>query len=296
MRKLPEALEAHLSGDATTTCHAWRLTRKDGAVLGFTDHDRDLVFDGVTFEAATGLSASEASAETGMVTGGMEVAGALVSDRLSETELAAGSFDHARIETFLVNWSAPEERLLLRVGHIGEVLREDGAFRVEIRGLAAGLDEPQGRVFRAACDADLGDARCKVDLDLPAFRGEGTVVAAMDGRRFTVSGLEAFASGWFERGVLRWSSGVNSGRSAVVKTQRDVVGAPTIELWNAMTGVIAPGDAFTVTAGCDKRFGTCRDKFGNRLNFRGFPHMPGNDFALGYARQGNRNNGGRLTG
>jgi len=294
MRILPEGLAAHLSGDASTTCHAWRLQRRDGVVLGFTDHDRDVVFDGVTFEAATGLSASEASAETGMVTGGMEVAGALISDRLSEAELAAGAFDHAKIETFLVNWSAPEERLLLRVGHIGEVLREDGAFRVEIRGLAAGLDEPRGRVFRSACDADLGDGRCKVGLDDPALRGVGTVVAGLDGRRFTVSGLDGFAGGWFERGTLRWTSGANSGRRAVVKSQRDVVGVPTIELWSAMTDAIASGDAFTVTAGCDKRFETCRDKFGNALNFRGFPHMPGNDFALGYARNGSRNNGGRL--
>ena len=294
MRMIPEGLSAHLSGDASTTCHGWRLTRKDGVVLGFTDHDRDIVFDGVTFEAATGLLASEASAETGMVTGGMEVAGALISDRLSETELAAGAFDHAKIETFLVNWSLPEERLLLRVGHIGEVLREDGAFRVEIRGLAAGLDEPQGRVFRAPCDADLGDQRCQVDLDAPAYRGSGAVVAAFDGRRFTISGLEGFAVGWFERGTLTWTSGANTGRRAVVKAQRDVVGVPTIELWNAMTGAIEPGDAFTVTAGCDKRFDTCREKFGNRLNFRGFPHMPGNDFALGYARNGSRNNGGRL--
>jgi uncharacterized phage protein (TIGR02218 family) len=291
MRSIPEGLAAHIAGDASTLCHGWRLTRKDGVVLGFTDHDRDLVFDGVTFEAATGLLASEASAETGMVTGGMEVAGALISDRLSETELAAGAFDHAKIETFLVNWQSPDERLLLRIGHIGEVLREDGAFRVEIRGLAAGLDEPQGRVFRAACDADLGDQRCKVDLDDPAFRGSGAAVAAFDGRRFTVSGLDAFASGWFERGTLMWTSGANSGRRAVIKTQRLVAGALTIELWNAMTEAILPGDGFTITAGCDKRFETCREKFANALNFRGFPHMPGNDFALGYARNGGRNTG-----
>ncbi|MCX5576874.1 DUF2163 domain-containing protein [Kaistia terrae] len=291
MRSIPEGLAAHIAGDASTLCHGWRLTRKDGVVLGFTDHDRDLVFDGVIFEAATGLLASEASAETGMVTGGMEVAGALISDRLSETELAAGAFDHAKIETFLVNWQSPDERLLLRVGHIGEVLREDGAFRVEIRGLAAGLDEPQGRVFRAACDADLGDQRCKVDLDDPVFRGSGTAVAAFDGRRFTVSGLDAFASGWFERGTLVWTSGANEGRRAVIKMQRLAAGALTIELWNAMTEAILPGDGFTITAGCDKRFETCREKFANALNFRGFPHMPGNDFALGYARNGGRNTG-----
>jgi uncharacterized phage protein (TIGR02218 family) len=296
MRTIPPGLAAHLSGDASTTCHCWRLARTDGVVLGFTDHDRDLVFDGVTFEAASGLSASEASAETGMVTGGMEVSGALSSDRLSEADLAAGKFDHARIDTYLVNWAAPSERLLLRVGHVGEVLREDGAFRAEIRGLAAALDEPQGRVFRAACDADLGDGRCRVDLDDPAFSGVGAVVAAADGRRFTVSGLDGFAAGWFERGVVSWTSGANEGDRAVVKAQRAGAEGLTIELWSPMTGPILPGDGFTVTAGCDKRFATCREKFSNGLNFRGFPHMPGNDFALGYAKSGSRNDGGRITG
>jgi uncharacterized phage protein (TIGR02218 family) len=46
------------------------------------------------------------------------------------------------------------------------------------------------------------------------------------------------------------------------------------------------GDAFRIAAGCDKRFSTCREKFANAVNFRGFPHMPGNDFVLRVARQG----------
>jgi uncharacterized phage protein (TIGR02218 family) len=296
MRTVHDGLAAHLSGDASTLCHCWRLERTDGVTLGFTDHDRDLVFDGVTYEAASGLAAGEASAGTGMVTGGTEVSGALDSDRLSEADLAAGKFDHARIETYLVNWQAPDERFLLRVGHVGEVLREDGAFRAEIRGLAAALDEPQGRVFRAACDADLGDARCTVDIEDPAYRGSGAVVAAADGRRFTVSGLDGFASAWFERGVVIWTSGANEGRRAVVKAQRSGPEGLVIELWSPMTEPILPDDAFDVTAGCDKRFATCREKFANGLNFRGFPHMPGNDFALGYARSGSRNDGGRIAG
>jgi hypothetical protein len=32
-------------------------------------------------------------------------------------------------------------------------------------------------------------------------------------------------------------------------------------------------------------------KFANGLNFRGFPHIPGNDFVLSYARAGNDNDG-----
>ena len=59
MRALPESLATHLEQTSTTTCHAWRLTRTDGLVLGFTEHDRDLEFDGTVFSAATGFRASD---------------------------------------------------------------------------------------------------------------------------------------------------------------------------------------------------------------------------------------------
>jgi uncharacterized phage protein (TIGR02218 family) len=56
--------------------------------------------------------------------------------------------------------------------------------------------------------------------------------------------------------------------------------------------VIAAGDAVVLRAGCDKQFSTCRAKFANAQNFRGFPHMPGNDFVLSYAREGDASNDG----
>jgi len=291
MRSLPAALQAHLDARVTTLCRCVRIERGDGAVLGFTDHDRTLVFDGTAFEPTDGLDASEDVSGTGFAVGGMEVLGALTSDRLDPDDLAAGLFDNAEVSVHLVNWSTPSERHLLRVGRLGEVTREDGAFRAEIRGLAAALDETRGRTFRPTCDADVGDGRCGVDLEAAGFRGSGTVTAAGDRRGFSASGLSAFARGWFERGRLTFTSGANAGRSAEVRTHRIEASAAAIGLWQPMHRDIAPGDGFTVTAGCDKRFVTCRGKFSNGVNFRGFPHMPGNDFALTYARRGEDNDG-----
>jgi uncharacterized phage protein (TIGR02218 family) len=57
-------------------------------------------------------------------------------------------------------------------------------------------------------------------------------------------------------------------------------GTSGIELWQPMSEAIAPGDAATLTAGCDKQLGTCKAKFANVVNFRGFPYMPGNDAVL----------------
>ena len=295
MRTIPSGLAEHLATGVTTLCNCWRLERSDGAVLGFTDHDRALSFDGVDYEPVAGLDASEATSATGFAIGGLEVSGALASDRIEAADLAAGLYDNAAIGAFLVNWSAPEERLLERAGRIGEVVREDGAFRAEIRGPAAALDETRGRFFRHTCDADLGDARCGVDLEDTAFRGEGTVATTSDRRRFTVTGLGGFDDGWFERGRFLWTSGANSGRAVELRSHRKSEAVVTIELWQPAAAAIAAGDTFLVTAGCNKRFSTCRQKFDNGVNFRGFPHMPGNDVALTYARRSDKNDGGKVA-
>ncbi len=298
MRTIDPALAAHLAGGTTTLCRCWRLIRADGAVLGFTDHDRDLVFGGTTFRAATGLEAAEATAELGFAIGGGEVAGALSDAGLTEEDLAGGLYDNARVETWAVNWQDVGQRLLLDIGSVGEVRRGDGAFVAELRGLAHRLDEERGRVYAATCSADLGDARCGIDLALPAWLGTGSVTAG-DGRGSLVAaGLGAFADGFFTGGRLTWTSGANAGRSVAVQTHGvDGAGAATLALWEPAASPIAPGDAFGVTAGCDKTFATCRARFGNGANFRGFPHMPGNDVMIRYAREGQAGfDGGSLAG
>ncbi|MDJ1159021.1 DUF2163 domain-containing protein [Chelatococcus sp. SYSU_G07232] len=286
MRNLPAGLAARLGGGATTLCRCWLLTRRDGARLGFTDHDRDLAFAGVAFLARTGLEAAEATAELGFAVGGGEVAGALVAAGITEYELASGLYDGAAVETWLVDWSDVDERLLLDVGTIGEIRRSERAFVAELRGAMHRLDEEQGRLYRPTCSADLGDARCRVALADPRFAAEARVTAT-DGRLgFAAVGLTAHADGWFTGGLVTWTSGANAGGSVEVKLHRHAPPAPEIVLWQPMPRPIAVGDSFRITAGCDKRFATCRDKFGNGVNFRGFPHMPGDDFILRLPREG----------
>jgi len=296
MRTIPPALQAKLNSGATTLCRCWRLTRRDGVVQGFTDHDRDIDLDGLTCRAATGLAASEATQAQGLAVTASEVYGALNDDTLNEDDLAAGLYDVAEVEVFLVDWSEPALRLLLAKGALGEVRREGPVFAAELRGLAHRLAEDSGRLYTATCSADLGDARCTVDLDDPAYRGTGTVAALTGTSAFTASGLNAFADGWFTAGRLQWTSGANAGLAVEVKRHRSNGASVTLDLWQAMPHAIAPGNAFTVTAGCDKRFATCRDRFANGVNFRGFPHIPGNDFLIAYPVPGAPgNDGGSLV-
>ncbi|NJM33991.1 MAG: DUF2163 domain-containing protein [Rhodomicrobium sp.] len=293
MKTLPPGLQAHLDSGATTLAWCWRVIRADGTVYGFTDHDRDIAFDATSFEAASGFAGTDIRQSIGLSVDNLDATGALQSDRLNEGDLAAGLFDGARIEIWRVNWAAPDQRVLMMSGSIGEVKRGETAFTAELRSLAHALDQQQGRVYQYACDATLGDARCGVDLATPAYTGSGIVSAATNTYAFTASGLDTFDNGWFVGGFLTWTGGANEGRSMEVKRHvSKESGLAEIELWRSMPASIGASDAFTIRAGCDKIYATCKSKFFNGVNFRGFPHIPGNKYVLAYPQSGDPDNDG----
>ncbi|MBI1261406.1 MAG: DUF2163 domain-containing protein [Rhizobiales bacterium] len=293
MKAISTEMQDHLDSGATTLCTCWKLTQQDGTVMGFTDHDRDLAFGGATYEAAGGFTASALKTGQGLAVDNLDLMGALSSDRLDEGDLAAGLYDGADIEIWRVNWQAPEMRVLLRKGTLGEVARGRSDFTAEIRGLAHALNQTTGRLYQYGCDADLGDTRCGVDLSGAAFTAEGVVSAASEDRLLTLSGLETFATGFFTRGKIRALDGANEGAVMEVKAHQLSGSLCALELWQPLARAIEIGDRFAVSAGCDKQFETCRSKFANGANFRGFPHMPGNDFVQATVSRSGANDGGR---
>lgn len=294
MKTLDAGLAAHLAGGVTTLCHCWRVARKDGVVLGFTDHDRDLVIEGVTYKAATGFTATAIEDQLGLAVSNLDVDGALSSAAITEDDLNAGLYDDASVIIMRVNWQDVSQRVVLRSGFLGQVTRGEAAFSAELRGLAAKLDQSAGRVFQRTCAWELGDPRCGIDLGAPAHHGTGTVASVISNFDFTASGIGAFASGTFSRGKIVWATGDNTGLAIEVKAHSQGTPNARLALSLPMPRPIQVGDTFSITAGCDKSFETCRDRFANVVNFGGFPHMPGNDFALGYAKRGDHNDGGKL--
>lgn len=271
-----EGLAAHLASGATTVCHAWAITRADGVVLGFTDHDRTLAFEGVVFRADTGLSALALQQGTGLSVDNSEAIGALSDAGLREADIDAGRFDGAEVTCWLVNWAEVTERQVLFRGSIGEIRRAGGAFTAELRGLSEALNRPMGRVYQKPCGAVLGDADCGVDLTAPGYVVEAEVVAVREATVW-VAALPDFEPGWFARGELIVLDGAAAGLSGVVK--RDVSeDGRRFDLWQELRAGVVAGDRVRVTAGCDKRMGACRYKFDNLLNYRGFPDIPGEDW------------------
>ena len=294
MKAFSPALQSHLDDGTTTLSWCWRITRADGVTLGFTDHDQVLTFDGTVFEPESGFAASEVRSGSDLSVDAQDAEGVLTSDRITETDIIDGRWDNAGVDLWRVNWADPSQRVLMRRGAVGQIRRGRMAFVAEVRSLAHVLGQTVGRAYQASCDAALGDARCGVNLEAHAFKGSGVVLALIRDRGFLASGLGAFATGWFASGTVEWTSGANAGRRAEVMMHEVAGTEVSITLMEMPARALATGDAFVIRAGCDKRLETCRDRFANALNFRGFPNIPGQDAVLRYAASGDANQGGVL--
>ena len=287
-----EALAAHLKTGTTTVCRAWAITRRDGVVFGFTDHDQGLSFEGISFSASSGLSARAFEQTTGLSVDNTEAAGVLSDPAIRGEDIRAGRFDGAEVRVWSVNWADVDARRLLFRGSLGEIERSGQMFRAELRGLADRLGQSFGRHYQRQCGAGLGDADCGVVLDSSQFTYEGEVLSIDRGTILRVLGGAVYADGWFTRGPVSVVSGAGAGDSAVVKRDWTEGDVRVVELWDVLSPALSPGDHVKLVAGCDKRSNTCRIKFSNFNNFRGFPDIPGEDWLVSYPTSSGQNSGG----
>ncbi|TRD19768.1 DUF2163 domain-containing protein [Palleronia caenipelagi] len=272
-----------LSGSVATLCRCWLLTRRDGIAMGFADHDGSLFFEGQSFRPTEAVDAQALARSTGLSVDNSEILGGLSDAGLAEEDILSGRFDGAEIRVWEVDWSDPGRRSLLFAGHLGEIERMDGAFRAELRGLAEALNRPMGRIYQRQCGAVLGDGACGVDLTQSGWRVE-TVVRHVSGDVLETDPVQEAETDWFRHGQMEVLSGRAQGLSESIKADRSDSDQRSVTLWAAVPG-LRSGDRIALVAGCDRSARTCREKFGNLLNFRGCPHLPDEDWLLSHPGQ-----------
>lgn len=289
------AFEAHLKTATTSVCRCWSVARQDGEILGFTDHDADLNFDGLTYRASTGLAPRSLQQSTGLSVDNSEALGILSDDAVREVDITAGRYDKAVVTAWLVNWQDPAQRHKQFKGTMGEISHSEGTFTVELRGLAEALNQPQGQFYQKTCSALLGDERCKVDLSNPVYFVDVTAADILENQSFRFEHPFGFDEGWFAGGRLQVLTGNAAGLIAVIKSDQNHAEHRELILWESLRADVQGGDLLRLQAGCDKREDTCQLKFFNYENYRGFPHIPGEDWLLSYPVQGDGGTGGKLA-
>lgn len=291
MRQIDSSLQSHLGQTSTELCYCWKVELQDSTVLGFTDHDSDISFESTTFSSSSGFMPTTLSQKEGLSVDNIDVEGAfksvLSSSDISEEDLLNGRYDDAVVTIFLVRWSNVSQRLIIFKGKFGGVRFSEGSFSVEMDSLSINMTKKIGRTFTRTCSADLGDSKCKVNLT--SHRAVGAVTSVSSNHSFSVSiSSGPTADDYFSLGKIEFTSGPLSGKtfrvrrnlSGVVHLFRDTFQPPIV------------GNSFLITAGCGKDIDTCRSKFSNVVNFRGFNLVPGNDVITRYPDRNSSDNTG----
>lgn len=271
-------LLSHIAGEVTTLATCWKLTLVDNTVYGFTDHDADITYGGVTYSASSGQTPSSIETSDKLNVDNLDVIGLLDSATITEADLLAGVYDYAAIEVFLINYANTGHGVLkLRTGTLGQISLKRGQFTAELRGLMQHLQQTVGDLYSYACRADLGDSQCGVTLDgSPSYTVTGTVSGVTDNGVFRDAGRTEDVD-YFGYGLLTWLTGDNAGRQMEVKSY---AANGTFTLFQKMPSAIQVGDTYSVYAGCNKTPTACIQKFNNFVNYRGEPYIPGVDKML----------------
>lgn len=277
MNIIPIALAAHYDQGTTTLATCWKATLANGTVYGFTSTDRDITFEGVLYEAATGFTPSAIVGNANLAVDNMEVAGCIDSETMTEADLFAGLWDYATIEIFEVNYAdLTQGARKLSKGTLGEVSLGRNSFVAELRGMAQRMQQVTSSLYTPTCRAELfsttGQWRC--NLDRATFTVTGAITAVTDRQNFTDT-ARAEAADWFKHGKITWTGGDNAGLSMEIKA----FSAGAFQLHLPMPYDIQIGDTYSMEPGCNKigRTGDCKIKFNNYINFRGEEDVPGAD-------------------
>ena len=274
-RTLSAALTTHSNLEVTTLATCWKIVRKDGTIMGYTSHDKDVTYDGVTYSPAEYVRVSNMEQTADAAPGNIDINVAF-GEGITKADISKGKYDYAELYVFMINYADTSQGIVQLIsGNLGEITVDEYAGTFAFRSLSDKLQNTTGRSYDYRCNAQLGDARCGVTLATYTFTG--TVTSVTDQGKFTDTG-KVEADGYYNYGTVEFTSGLNNGWIREVKA----FSSGQFTLFEPTPYVIAVGDTYSAIAGCDGFPDACKTKFDNYVNNRGFPHLPGRDELMKY--------------
>jgi len=252
----------------------WRVYRKDGVTFGFTSHDRDLRFGGISHKTAPGMIPSAIRLTSDLQPDSAEIAGALDHRAITAKDLAAGRFDGARVEMGLVDWETFETQVLY-AGSIGSVSQDGPQYSADLVSQKAELLRATIPRTSPTCRAEFCGKGCNLS---PAFFTHDASITSVDLTDNAVTISADVPATDFLDGSLVFLGGVEAGAQAHVAA----IDGTRLILDRLFDEGVSIGDRVEIREGCDRRWATCKTRFANAVNFRAEPFLPGNDLLTRY--------------
>jgi len=245
---LSGSLQAHLDGEVQTLCTLWTIERRNGTVLRFTDHDKDLYYGGNTYVAGIGYDRSAIEDKMDLSVDNMDIKGLFDESLVKRSDLRGGMYDGARVRLEMINYKdLTQGTIVRRTGWLGSTKQNTaGQFEVELRGLSQALTETMTRIYAPGCTVDFGSTLCQVALLEPSGLPRGEAVA-----RHTWYSEPAYPDYVWrvdQAGTLGPSVGYNS---AIYNASSD--GEQVTDGTAILTAVLRYDRSFTVSVGGDRK-------------------------------------------
>lgn len=271
-REIPAGLAASLASGCMSLATCYIVTRRDGVVFGFSDHDRPLQVLGVDCRPEGGFDASTIDETLGASTDGTDIMGAIDDARITRADIVAGLWDGAEVRVFVVDWTAPDvafERVRLT---IAEIQFSGARIVAQLRSALAAFNQERGRLLEHDCPFDFGDSDCGFDVAGVTVTRE---VRAVSGDWIELADVAGQPDGTYDLGRLV----TTTGEIAHVLNHT----GPRLTLFAPFGVVPGVGDEVSLARGCDKSFATCR-AYENERRYGGFPFMLGTDVVIQQGR------------
>jgi uncharacterized phage protein (TIGR02218 family) len=257
-----------LKKSVLTLRRLWRLTPMGRDTLFYTDHDRDLEYDGETYVSEKTFVASAISNQLGTGQANFEITTLLTAD-ITKADVEAGIYSGGRVEVDAIFYDHIDFGVMPMF--TGAITGVSVPYKFQAifscNGFAGTGQHNLTEMYSPTCRAEFCDSRCS--LDIADFSDAGVVTAVAGIHTFNASGIGADLN-QYALGYVTWVTGANAGRRNEVQSS----GGTQVRLLIKPAFQIEVGDTFSIAQGCDKTIVTCEERYNNKINFRASPTCP----------------------
>jgi len=271
-KTLTTAVQQEIAKDQNQPIHLITIELAS-QTLRYTDWDVDVEFPtgSGTIYSARGLSFDPVATSLSMEVDSVDISFDNV-DRYFSNLLADNVFQgrYCTIEKTFANLLGDSNNAVtIFSGKISHPRVDQESFTIRVVSLLNSLNqEVPRRMFQAQCPWDFGGTECGLDITVSPYKETGTADSGSTDS-VLVDSSRTEEDNWWQYGILKMTSGSNSGIRREVKEST----SGQITVLHKFPYPIAAGDTYEIQVGCKKTFGECKDKYNNTDNFGGFPSV-----------------------
>ncbi len=261
-----------ITSNVTTIAYCWLIKLKNGAQYGFTDYSHEISFDNVVFDPRGIIKNSAIQSDTSIAADNFEIHGMIDHAVITKEDVLSGLYDQAYVEFSAVDYLYPENRAILKSGYVNQIRIVDDKFYFNIVGLIDRAKCTVSKCYSETCRAKFADVECGVDKNSHLIKGVIAQIISQDKVKVKFTDESSKYRGLFHNAKMDISSGAGEVKMIVSGFNNNIA-----TFYQNIPEDIKQGDSFVLYPECNKSFQACVEIFNNAINFRGEPHVPGQD-------------------